>query len=105
MAFMTSTPHLRSTSRLREVITAPYRNFMSLMMAMYSMILVTCPTLCVKIKGSINMDTLFGSMADVIIKIAFYVGALIAAGGVFSLVMAYKDDNGATRFAVKSCGA
>ena len=79
---------------------------MTLMLSMYSAAMVTAPTLCVKLQPSgVNMDTLFGSLADIIIKLAFYVGILITVGAIFSLIFAYKDDNGATRSAVKSCGA
>lgn len=79
--------------KVREIITAPYRWFMTLMLSMYTTVLVSAPTLCPAIKGDIDMDTLFGKMADIVIKIAFYVGALIAIGGIFSLIFAYKDDN------------
>lgn len=93
-------------SRAREIFTAPYRRFMTLMMSLYSALMVTAPTLCVKLQPSgVNMDTLFGSLADIIIKLAFYVGILITVGAIFSLIFAYKDDNGATRSAVKSCSA
>lgn len=92
--------------RVREIFSAPYRRFMTLMMSLYSALMVTAPTLCVKLQPSgVNMDTLFGSLADIIIKLAFYVGILITVGAIFSLIFAYKDDNGATRSAVKSCGA
>ena len=32
-------------------------------------------------------------MEDIIIQIAMYVGIALAVGGVFSLVLAYKDEN------------
>lgn len=78
---------------VKEVFNAPMRKFNGFMLWLSSLMLATQPTLCVKIKGNLDMDTVFGSMADIVIKIAFYVGALIAIGGVFSLVLAYKDDN------------
>ena len=81
-------------SRVRDIFNAPYRRFMTLMLSMYSTVLVTVPTLCVKLQPSgVNMDTLFGSLADIIIKLAFYVGILITVGAIFSLIFAYKDDN------------
>ena len=91
-------------SKVREVFNAPMRIFTTFMLSLYSTAMVTVPTLCVKLKAdNVDMDTLFGSMADIIIKLAFYVGILITVGAIFSLVFAYKDDNGATRSAVKSC--
>ena len=83
----------RFLANTREILTAPYRFYMAVMMSLYAGALTTAPTLCAKIKTNINMDTLFGNMADIVIKIAFYVGALIAIGGVFTLILAYKDDN------------
>ena len=80
--------------KVREIFHAPYRRFMTLMLSMYSAALVTAPTLCVKLAPSgVNMDALFGSLADIIIKLAFYVGILITVGAIFSLIFAYKDDN------------
>ena len=46
-----------------------------------------------EIKTDISLDTIFGGVIDVIIKLALYVGILMAAGGIFSLVLAYKDEN------------
>ena len=81
-------------SRVRDIFNAPYRRFMTLMLSLYSTALVTAPTLCVKLAPSgVNMDALFGSLADIIIKLAFYVGILITVGAIFSLIFAYKDDN------------
>jgi len=45
------------------------------------------------INTNLDLDHLFGGVADIIIKIAFYVGAVLAIGGVFSLLLAYKDEN------------
>ena len=80
-------------NKLGEVITAPIRRFYTMLCSLMATLLVTAPTLCAPIKSQIDMDTLFGNMAEIVIKIAFYVGALIAIGGVFSLIVAYKDDN------------
>lgn len=45
------------------------------------------------INTNLDLDSLFGGVVDMIIKIAFYVGAVLAVGGIFSLLLAYKDDN------------
>lgn len=90
-------------SKVRQVITAPYRFFMTGMITAYAGVLAIAPTYCATIKPELDADGLFGSMAEILIKIAFYVGALIAISGLFTLLLAYKDDNGATRSAVKSC--
>ena len=44
------------------------------------------------INADLDLDTLFGGIIDVIIKIGFYVGVILAVGGVFSLILAYHDD-------------
>lgn len=44
------------------------------------------------INADLDLDTLFGGIIDMIIKIGFYVGVIFAVGGVFSLILAYKDD-------------
>jgi len=93
----------KCVSKVRTVMNAPFRLANAALLSVMSAIMMLCPTLCAKINANLNMDTLFGSIVNVVIKIAFWCGALIAVGGVFSLVMAYKDDNGATRSAVKSC--
>lgn len=89
--------------RTAEAFNAPFRKFCALMSSLYCSALMMTPTLC-RINTNLSMDNLFASMAGIVIKIAFYVGALVTIGGVFSLVVAYKDDNGATRSAVKRCG-
>lgn len=76
-----------------DVMSAPFRALCTWLLSLATLPMVMAPTLCVTIQSNINMDTLFGNMADIIIKIAFYVGALIAIGGIFSLIVAYKDDN------------
>lgn len=45
------------------------------------------------INANMDLDTLFGGVADIIIKLAFYIGAILAIGGVMSLLLAYKDEN------------
>ena len=45
------------------------------------------------INTNLDLDSLFGGIVDIIIKIAMYVGIALAVGGVFTLVLAYKDEN------------
>ena len=42
---------------------------------------------------NLDLNSLFGGVVDIIIQIAMYVGIALAVGGVFSLVLAYKDEN------------
>lgn len=80
-------------ARVADVFNASLRNFFALMTSLGCSSMLLTPTLCGRINTNLNMDTLFASMAGIVIKIAFYVGALITVGGVFSLIVAYKDDN------------
>lgn len=45
------------------------------------------------INTNLDLNSLFGGIIDIIIQIGMYVGVVLAAGGVFSLVLAYKDEN------------
>lgn len=45
------------------------------------------------INTTLDLDSLFGGIIDIIIQIAMWVGIILATGGVFSLVLAYKDEN------------
>lgn len=45
------------------------------------------------INANMNLDMLFGGVADIIIQIAFYIGAVLIIGGILSLLLAYKDEN------------
>lgn len=45
------------------------------------------------VNSTIDMDTLFGGIVDIIIKMASYVGMILVIGGIFQLILAYKDDN------------
>lgn len=47
----------------------------------------------VSINTNLDLDQLLGGIVSIIIKMALYVGIVLAVGGVFSLVLAYKDDN------------
>lgn len=55
--------------------------------------LLTAQFLTTTLDPDLDLDSLFGGVADIIIQIAFYVGAVLAIGGIFSLLLAYKDDN------------
>ena len=50
-------------------------------------------TVLTTINTNLDLNSLFGSVVDIIIQIAMYVGIALAVGGVFSLVLAYKDEN------------
>lgn len=45
------------------------------------------------INATVDMDTLFGGIVDIIIKMSSYVGMILVIGGIFQLILAYKDDN------------
>lgn len=45
------------------------------------------------ISQNMDLNTLFGGIVDIIMQIAFYVGGILVIGGVFSLLLAYKDEN------------
>lgn len=51
------------------------------------------PVFLTTINASMDLDTLFGGVADIIIQIAFYIGAVLIIGGILSLLLAYKDEN------------
>ena len=85
---------LGTVSKARQVLSAPFRMLNAALLSLMTASMTIAPTLCgSKIKANIDMDTLFGNMAEIIIKIAFYVGAIVAISGIFQLVLAYKDDN------------
>ena len=50
-------------------------------------------TVLTTINTNLDLNSLFGGVVDSIIQIAMYVGIALAVGGVFSLVLAYKDEN------------
>ncbi len=55
---------------------------------------VTAATvLSTTVNATIDMDTLFGGIVDIIIKMASYIGMILVIGGIFQLILAYKDDN------------
>lgn len=45
------------------------------------------------INTTLDLDQLLGGIVSIILRIAMYVGIILAVGGVFSLLLAYKDDN------------
>ena len=55
--------------------------------------LTTATMLSTTVNSTIDMDTLFGGIVDIIIKMASYVGMILVIGGIFQLILAYKDDN------------
>ena len=81
---------LRATAA--EAFNSSFRKICALMSSLGCSAMLLTPTLCT-INTNLSMENLFASMAGIIIKIAFYVGALLTIGGVFSLIVAYKDDN------------
>lgn len=64
----------------------------SILTARMDAVLMKTPFLTT-LNPNLDLDTLFGGIVDLLIKIAFYVGAIMAIGGVFSLFLAYKDEN------------
>lgn len=46
-----------------------------------------------QIKTDLDTETVIGGILDVIFKIALYIGIVIAVVGVFSFILAFKDDN------------
>ena len=94
-----------TVNQVKKVMNVPMRLYMQFMSILTLGFLTMQNTYCAELNTNISMEKLFGSMVEIVLQIALYVGALITVSGVFSLIMAYKDDNGATRSAVKSCSA
>lgn len=83
-----------TAARVGSIVTAPIRRLYMALTALAISLMMAAPTYCTTYKPSdLTMDGIFNGMVNVITKIALYVGGLIAVGGLFSLVMAYKDDN------------
>ena len=59
--------------------------------------LTTYMTKAMVLASSVNMnlstDQLIGSIVDFICNVAMYIGIVIVVTGIFSIVLAYKDDN------------
>lgn len=80
-------------SRVKEFFDAPMRKFSALWLTAQTTALAIAPVYCAKINTNISMENLFGSMADVVILIARYVGLFMAIIGVLSLLMAMHQEN------------
>lgn len=90
------TNRLRTVStKAKEVMSAPFRMVSAAMFSCMTALMSVAPTLCnsVQINTNLDLDSLAGGMIGLIIKLASYVGLALAAGGVFSWLMAMKDDN------------
>lgn len=90
------TNRLRTVStKAKEVMSAPFRMVSAAMFSCMTALMSVAPTLCesVTINKSLDLDSLAGGMIGLIIKLAFYVGLVMAGGGVFSWLLAMKDDN------------
>lgn len=61
--------------------------------AMLILAAMTSPAFAVSINTKLTTEGLVGGIIDFVIKVAFYVGFVITAAGIFMFVMAYKDDN------------
>lgn len=82
---------------LKETVTAPVRKMDAAMLGLFATAMTVQPTLCedpIKIRTNISMDTIVTGVIGIIIKIAFYVGVVYAAYGVFEIINAMRDDNG-----------
>lgn len=51
------------------------------------------PTSAVTINENATTASVVGGILDVVFKVAMYMGFIIAAAGVFTFIMAFKDDN------------
>ena len=54
---------------------------------------VSAAILATHVNANVDLDTLIGGIVDIIIKMASYVGMVLVIGGIFQLILAYKDDN------------
>lgn len=72
--------------KLNRCVTA---GFMSLMF----MICSAVPASAVTINPNATTEGLVGGIIDVVLKVAFYIGFVLAAVGVFTFIFAFKDDN------------
>lgn len=45
------------------------------------------------IKTNVDTKTVVGGILDVVFQVAMYMGFIIAAAGIFTFIMAFKDDN------------
>lgn len=55
--------------------------------------LTAMPALAVTINQNANTASVVGGILDVVFKVAMYMGFIIAGAGIFTFIMAFKDDN------------
>lgn len=55
--------------------------------------LTTLPAYAVTINQNADTASVVGGILDVVFKVAMYMGFIIAGAGVFTFIMAFKDDN------------
>ena len=72
----------------KAVVNAKLRMFFASMAAMLSVYCPAVGTLC-----AADTMSIVTKMIDIICEVARYTGILMAVGGIFMLVLAYKDDN------------
>ena len=55
--------------------------------------LTAIPASAVTINQNANTASVVGGILDVVFKVAMYMGFIIAGAGIFTFIMAFKDDN------------
>lgn len=78
---------------VKEAMSAPVRKMDAALLGLCASAMAIQPTLCVTINKNVTMEGLFGGIVDLIIQIAFWIGAIILVIGVFQVLNALKDDN------------
>ena len=97
---MSETTLIRKDSlskKVRSFFNAPMRLMASIYASLVAGMAGMMPTFCQQAQTNNQMNSLFSSMVNIICTIAFYVGAIIIVGGVFSWVLAQKDENADTQ--------
>lgn len=82
-------------SKFRYFTNATSRLIASANTALFAGMVALSPTLCngVGTNATDHMSGLFLQMVTIICQIAFWVGAIIVVGGIFSWLLAQKDEN------------
>ena len=62
-------------------------------MSMMTMAATTVPARADTLNPTVDIDTLFGGVVDIICQIAMYMGGFLVIAGAISLILAYKDEN------------
>ncbi len=62
-------------------------------LTMMTMIGTTVPARADTLNPTVDIDTLFGGVVDIICQIAMYMGGFLVIAGAISLILAYKDEN------------